>query len=418
MKPKKIQDMVTVKVKFRSSSARDGMGTIYYSVSWKDKRRRVVTDIRLCEWQWDAENECVILQGGATDALLVEIQDRIDKDVSYLGRLLGQWDDESVRLPLEEMLQAFRSLSRQKTFLDYFRYQIIQLEIREKFGTARNYQRTLNSFRQFLGEKDIPLAECTDGLVLLYDDWLSCRNVMRNTKSFYMRILRSVYNKAVKQGLTKQQFPFSEVYTGVDQTRKRALEEEALLRLSRLSLPFASSLCLARDIFLFSYYTRGMSFVDIAYLKKGDIQNGMIRYVRRKTGQSMSIRIEPCMQEIISRYADSCRYTPYVFPFLTAVGAGEAFRQYQYALGQYNRHLKQLGKQLGLDRPLSSYMARHSWATVAQRHAIPLAVISAGMGHASEKTTRIYLANLENSVVDKANKVLLEVFDASGPACV
>ena len=138
----------------------------------------------------------------------------------------------------------------------------------------------------------------------------------------------------------------------------------------------------------------------------------MIHYVRRKTGQSLFVRIEPCMWEIIRRYEESCRNTPYVFPFVKSQEPFRAFRQYQGALTRYNRSLKQLGEMIGLDRPLSSYCARHTWATAARDHHIPLAVISAGMGHASEKTTRIYLASLENSVIDQANKLLLEAFDA------
>lgn len=404
--------MVTVKVKFHRLSPQDELGAIYYSVAQEGERKRVLTDIRLYAWQWDARHECVALHGKGSDSMLLEVQERIDGDVTYLGNLLKERERSAFRHSLDDTLRAFRESARQKTFLDYFRSQIIQLQVKEKFGTARNYHRTLNSFRHFLGGEDLLLSECTDALISSYDDWLSTRHVVRNTKSFYMRILRSVYNKAVKQGLTKQKFPFEEVYTGVDQTRKRAMDESYLLRLSRLALPSCSLLGLSRDVFLFSYYTRGMSFVDIAYLKKEDLRNGMIHYVRRKTGQSLFVRIEPCMWEIIRRYEESCRNTPYVFPFVKSQEPFRAFRQYQGALTRYNRSLKQLGEMIGLDRPLSSYMARHTWATAARDHHIPLAVISAGMGHTSEKTTRIYLASLENSVIDQANKLLLEAFDA------
>lgn len=405
--------MMTVKVKFRKLSE-DGLGTIYYSVGQERERKRISTDIRLYSWQWDVRNECVVLQGCSSDRLLLEIQERIDSDMTYLGNLFQQGRDGMDPRSWEERLKLFRLASMHKTFLDYFRYQIFLLQVREKFGTARNYQRALNSFRLFLGDKDLPMEDCTEGLMSDYDDWLSNRMVVRNTKSFYMRILRSVYNKAVKQGLAKQKFPFAGVYTGVDQTRKRALGESCLLDLAHLDLPRGSRLCLARDTFLFSYYTRGMSFVDIAYLKKEDVKNGEIHYVRRKTGQSLSVRVEPCMMEIMNRYVLFCRDSPYVFPFLSSLDAVSAFRQYQGALGQYNRLLKKLGRMIGLEKPLSSYQARHTWATVARDHEVPLSVISAGMGHSSEKTTRIYLATLDNSVIDKANKMLLEVFEPFG----
>ena len=124
---------------------------------------------------------------------------------------------------------------------------------------------------------------------------------MRNTVSFYMRILRAVYNRAVRQRLTEQSFPFSGVYTGIDHTRKRAVEERLIGRLRNLDLSGSDALALARDLFIFSYCTRGMSFVDMAFLRKHDLSGGEINYVRRKTGQLMTVHLETCMREIVRR---------------------------------------------------------------------------------------------------------------------
>ena len=291
--------------------------------------------------------------------------------------------------------------------LSFFKEQITLLESSNKLGTARNYRRTLSSFSLFLEGRDIPFRLLDEPLVIRYESWLRSRGVLRNSSSFYMRVLRSVYNKAVTKRLVKQTFPFQNVYTGVDKTRKRAIDEQHILDLCKLSLPALSPLALARDLFLFSYCTRGMAFVDMAFLCKKNIHNGYICYTRKKTGQQLVIRVEPLIQKIISRYAGQTKRSQYLLPIISSEDPVIAFSQYQTALGYYNKLLKRISKILDLDISLSSYTARHSWATAARNHNVPISVTSAGMGHTTEKTTQIYLASLESSVIDQANQSIL-----------
>ncbi len=291
-----------------------------------------------------------------------------------------------------------------KSLTIFFGGQIERCRTNKQHGTARNYRKTLNSFLAFRG-RDIALEDLDSRLVAEYERWLASRGVLRNTISFYMRNLRAVYNKAVLSGLVSQSNPFRNVYTGIDRTRKRAVSEDVILRLLRLDLSFSAPLALSRDLFVFSYCTRGMAFVDMAFLRKSDICAGMITYVRRKTGQQMNVHVEPCIEAIIKRYGSS--RGGYVFPLVSSHDPETAHRQYRIALNYHNRKLKRLSAMLGEPLPLSSYTARHTWATTAQRKNVPLAVISAGMGHTSEKTTRIYLAGLEDSVIDKANSGIL-----------
>lgn len=290
-------------------------------------------------------------------------------------------------------------------FLDFMESQIQLLNNSGRIGTAINYTKALNSFRNFLGKRNPTIASINEYLIDDYNAYLVGRGLVRNSISFYMRILRAVYNKAVRLKLTRQRTPFTEVYTGVDQTRKRAVEEDTIVRLHHLKLRSNSPLPLARDIFLFSYFTRGMPFVDIAYLRKSNLQAGSICYIRRKTKQLMSVKIEPCIKRIIDRY--STPESPYLFPIITATTPEVAYQQYRNGLHIYNRALRKLSKMVGCEQHLTSYTSRHSWATAARNQNIPLSVISAAMGHTSEQTTRIYLASLENSVIDDANQRLL-----------
>ena len=240
-------------------------------------------------------------------------------------------------------------------------------------------------------------------MMLMYEAHLKARGVRMNTISFYMRNLRAVYNRAVEKGLTQPNNPFRHVYTGVDKTVKRAIPIKAIKALKELDLSMKPSLDFARDMFLFSFYTRGMSFVDMAYLKKTDLQNGILTYRRRKTGQELSIKWEKCMAEIIAKYPEN--KTDFFLPIITK--QGNERKQYDNALHLVNYHLKDLSEMLQLQRPLTMYVARHSWASAAKAKNVPLSVISEGMGHDSEATTQIYLASLETSVVDKANKMIL-----------
>ena len=279
--------------------------------------------------------------------------------------------------------------------------QIKQLREEHRFGTANNYEKTKRSLESFLGNKKLTFTNFNEQLIADYNTYLISKGLMRNSISFYMRNLRAIYNKAVKQKIVKKKELFLEVYTGIDKTRKRAVDEELISKLYNLKLDNNDSLSFTRDIFIFSYCMRGMSFVDIAYLKKTDISNGVVRYCRRKTGQLMNVRIESCMQYIINRYMDE--KSEYIFPIIKSADKGEAYKQYRSAINIYNRNLGVLSDMIGSGCKLSSYTARHSWATAARKHDVPISVISAGMGHSSETTTQIYLKSIEDDVVDRAN---------------
>jgi len=291
--------------------------------------------------------------------------------------------------------------------LDYMERQINAMKATNRLGTARNYSRARNSLRTFLDGHDVSFKRMDESLIMSYNNWLECRGVVKNTISFYMRILRAIYNKAVKDCIAKQNSPFKNVYTGIDNTRKRALDENVIKKIMMLDLKDSPTLTLSRDIFIFSYCMRGMSFVDIAFLRRQNFDGNYISYRRKKTGQRLTVLVEPCIARIIRRYAESSEGSPYIFPIISSDNPEDAYRQYQTALGYHNRKLKELAKRANVNLPLSSYWARHTWATVARNHNIPVSVIGAAMGHSSEKTTLIYLASLENSVIDKANRLVI-----------
>lgn len=394
--------MATIKVKVRPSSIKDKPRTVYYQVTHRRIIRQITTDIHIRLEGWEHVNERI--KPASKDRSM--LQNRIESDVSLLQRIIKDMDDNGVSYSAMDIVKRYKSSDSHISVLDFMRGQIERLQNANRFGTANNYEKTMRSFSAFLDSTNLPFSAMTEQLISDYNVYLVRRGVVRNSISFYMRILRAVYNRAVKQHLTIQTYPFQEVYTGIDRTRKRAVDEAVISRLFRLDLQSHTSLELARDLFIFSYCARGMAFVDMAYLRKTDIRNGYICYARHKTKQQLCIRIEANIQQIIDRYTGASSI--YVFPILKTEDSANAFSQYKIALNNYNRQLSRLSDMLNLEYSLSSYTARHSWATAARNHNIPISVISAGMGHSSERTTQIYLTTLENSTIDSANQIIIE----------
>lgn len=301
-------------------------------------------------------------------------------------------------------VRAGVSPERRIYFMDFAREVIRQEQKNGRVCMAERYATVLNSFARFLGKRNVSLDKVDSDLMAGYEHYLKSVGVCPNTSSFYMRGLRAIYNRAVEKGLTQQRNPFRHVYTGVDKTVKRAVPIETIRRIRDLKLDENPLEDFARDMFMFSFYMRGMSFVDMAFLRKEDLKNGFLSYRRRKTGQRLSVRWERQMQEIVDKY-DTCG-SVYLLPIIRDSDSDER-RQYKNCIHLVNAKLREMGKAIGLATPLTSYVARHSWASIAKSKDIPLAIISEAMGHDSEKTTRIYLDSLDTLLVDRANSLII-----------
>ncbi len=273
-----------------------------------------------------------------------------------------------------------------------------------RLSTATNYCSAAASFFSFLEqtEEDFRLESV---IFVRYEHWLRSKGLLRNSTSFYMRNLRAMCRALKGRGTLKNVDFFGGVYTGVDNTRKRAVAESVIARVKRADLSAEPILAYYRDLFLFCFYCRGMSFVDLAYLRTENIRDGYIRYSRRKTGRTIEIHIEKCMTEIMARYPGQLGY---VFPIITTSDSVKAYRQYRSAICVFNRMLKRLAERLGVP-VFSSYASRHTWATIARDKQVPLSVISESMGHSSEAVTRIYLASFSQQVIDEANKSVIDI---------
>jgi len=394
--------MATIKVRLRPSSVAGCAGTIFYQVTHRRATQQITTNIRMLPDDWDATGEQVAER--VADRSI--IQNRIDSDIALLKRIVKDLEHSGTTYSAGDIIKRYKSPERHVSVLDFMQNQIRLLRNANRLGTALNYEKTMRNFGEFLSGVNLPFSAMTEQLIADYNAFLVKRGMVRNSVSFYMRIMRAVYNKAIRLKLVEQSHPFTEVYTGIDRTRKRAVPESVIIQLYKLELEEGTPVALARDMFIFSFCTRGMAFVDMAYLKKSNLQNGVICYARRKTGQLLTVKIEPEVQRIIDKYRFASE--TYVFPIITSSDVKKSYDEYQVAINTHNRLLRRLSKMLPTECKLTSYVSRHSWATTARNHNVPISVISAGMGHTSEQTTRIYLTMLESSVIDDANQGIIK----------
>ena len=313
-----------------------------------------------------------------------------------------------------------RNKKTSETLFRFMNHLIALLKKNGQYRTMLHYQATLNSFRRYRGNRDIALRKIDAEEMQSYEAYLlHTARVCSNTSSFYLRILRATYNKAVAKGLTPQQHPFRDVYTGIAKTRKRAIPSESVSQIKRLDSvqDLSPKEEMARDAFLLSFYLRGISFIDLAHLRKTDLRDGYLHYTRSKTGQRLTIRWEKDMQDMLEKYQHQTASSPYLFPFLAEEVHGsqgknidkkqEEIRQYHNAEARISYHLRKLGGRMGIKGKLTLYVARHSWASAARDNHVSISVISEALGHHSETTTLIYLRSIKSSEVDDANARIL-----------
>lgn len=398
--------MTSIKVKFRPSTVAANEGTIYYQIIHERKVRQLLSNYKVFPHEWD-DNRSIVIYSPQSERkpFILSIRERIRWDVERLTKIDRKLDADGLAYTADDVIDEFNRYSHEYSLFNFMESVIIKLKQSGKTRTSETYFVTLNSFKKFRNGEDIMLDSLTSEVMEAYEAWHKQRGIAPNTISFYTRILRAVYNRAVEQDIIENRNPFRHVYTGVDKTVKRALSLAVIKKIKALDLSLTPSLDFTRDMFMLSFYLRGMSFIDMAFLKKTDLRNGYVSYRRRKTNQQLIIEWTIEMQMILDKYPENA--SEYLLPIIRNPSTNErcTYRNVGYNI---NRNLKRIAEMVGVQIPLTLYVARHSWASAAKAKGIPVSVISEGMGHDSETTTQIYLASLDTSVVDRANSLILK----------
>lgn len=403
--PSTANDMTSIKVKFKPGRGAEHPGNIVYRISRHNRSRTITSGYRLYASEWNATASIPSAQiEPHRKQYIAETIEGIRLDMDTLRHIVDRLTGSSLPFSAEDVAAEFIRFSREYSLFAYMEKQIDTLRDRGKPRTAEIYRTTLNSFRRFRCDNDVRIYSITPDMLRCYEQSMRDNGITPNTSSFYMRVLRAVYNRAAEEGRFENLHPFKNVYTGIDKTVKRAIPIPIISRIRSLPLSRHPKLDFARDMFMMSFFLRGMSFVDMAFLRKSDLAGGRVTYRRRKTGQQLTVGWTREMQAIVDKYP--CNPTQYLLPIITRKDIDER-QVYRNVSSAINSNLKKVAALVDSSQRLTMYCARHSWASAARAKGVPMSIISEGMGHDSEKTTRIYLASLDTSAIDSANTLII-----------
>ena len=405
----KKQDMIT-SVKLMLNKSRilnNGSYPLVFQVIHNRRKKLLYTGYRMKEEVFD-ELEGKIMNGvGSTFTAteVVKMNRELRKMRNQIDIRIRQLERTREEFTVEDILtqNAFGTGKSQFYLLRYINAQIERKQELKKVGMAAAYKSTRSSLAKFIGRPDVRMSEVDLAFVRRYEDFLYSNGASGNTVSYYLRNLRSLYNQAVTDGYhPRGEYPFAKAQTRPAKTVKRALSRTDMQNLADLNLENEPELEFTRDLYLFSFYAQGMAFVDIVLLKKTDICNGVLTYSRHKSKQLIRIVVTPQMQGVIDKYNTE---NEYLFPIISGEYAS-GYQKYRLALGRINRHLKKIAVVADIKVPLTTYTARHTWATLARDYGAPISVISAGLGHTSEEMTRVYLKDFDVFMLNQVNSIV------------
>ncbi|MFA9391596.1 MAG: phage integrase SAM-like domain-containing protein [Prolixibacteraceae bacterium] len=405
--------MASVKAILRTDQEnKNGLYTVIIQILHNRKKKNISLNHFLSADQWDPQKERAIIkktESKEQKLYLQKLNSTIGKRIGVLNQAIIELDEKGISYTLDMILSCNTKQYSSISFFTFTEDLISRLEKQGKRGNARTIKQALNVFKSYRKDKDLSFEEFNYKVLIDFEEHLSQKANKVNTIFTYMRKLKSTYNKAIKEGIVKLEYsPFQNYKIKTEKTTKRAITKDNIKAIKALDLSLDETLFNARNLFLFSFYARGISFVDIAHLKVKDITNDRLNYTRNKTNQKFSIRITQPMFEIIFTYNDLKVPESFLFPIIKN-DEEFSYQQYLSALRLTNKKLKIIGKMIGLSVPLTTYVSRHSWATIAKRSGIPTAVISEGLGHETERTTQIYLDSFENQVLDDANDLITNI---------
>lgn len=409
-------------------------GSLFLRVIHNRKVKTMTLSCYLFEEEWNASQQTVVFPENNPNRInyLIKVKEKMDSCLDRMNNQIAFLEEQGYYAVEDIMTVYRRSIKSVKlnAWVETLSKELLNVRQRRLAEAYRTVTRRLIKYNK---GKDISLDQINAYLIKGFERELVEQGKKPNTISFYMRNLRSIYNKAVESKYIqlKQEHPFTGVYTKVKSTTKRALTVEEITRLYKLdwdSLQTKSSsvplqkkteneLYSSWRLFMFCFFAQGMCFVDMAHLKKENVKDGVCVYYRKKTLQQVVVVVNEVMQKIIDSFADEVKDSPYLFPIIK-VDDEEAYLRYESGLRIQNHRLRTLAKLAGINKRVTTHVARHSFATIARDGGIPIGVISEMLGHTTEKMTHNYLASFDQSSFDKAYTVVINAIKSAGVSSI
>ena len=337
----------------------------------------------------------------------------LDKQTELQQRVL-EFNSEQKEYTTTTLLNDKNKKFELKTVCQFYQELIEQCKSNDKCGNRLIYKSSYNSLKVFTrNQLDIPFSAIDVSWLNKYEKWLRSKGNKETTMSLMFRTLRSAYNKAIKAKCArKSDYPFDEYKINKfdTKTQKRAIAKTEVLKFTKEvdNIGKRQYVQLSKDIFIFSYLCGGINFTDIANLTKVNITNGRIHYIRQKTGKLIKLGISEEAMQIIKKYESESK--GYLFPILNAnIHKTPLQKQNRIhkMLGKINKNLKLIAAQLNVDANMTTYVARHSFASVLKKSGVSIALISEALGHSDLSTTQVYLDSFDNEQIDAAMQNLL-----------
>lgn len=399
--------MTSIKIRINMSRKnREGQYPLVLQVIRLRRKREIYTPYRLYEEELNTDKEMLRLgrRSRMRPDYIREAQEYICRLKGVVGDICKRLEAEKKSYTVEDVLAAYKCYDDYNNLFVFSEYLSSVLAKEGKEGTSSNYRRAVKAFARFIDDPSFTFDRLTLQLVERYRSYLRQKGNKPNTIWYYLYQLRAIYRKAVSMHIVHLPAdPFAGVEIKKEKTAKRAIRPEQLQQVASVDLSQESKTVeLARDLFMFSFYTRGMAFVDMCYLRKENIKGDVLFYRRKKTGQLLEMKIEPELKELIDKYADPA--SPYLLPMLRE---DDSYRSYRLVQRKLNKKILKVGEILEFTFPLTFYVARHTWATLARDAGVSVSVIGTCLGHTSEQTTGIYLAEINHDILDEANNRVL-----------
>ena len=337
----------------------------------------------------------------------------LDKQTELQQRML-EFNSEQKEYTTTTLLNDENKRFELKTVCQFYQELIEQCKNNNKCGNRLIYKGSYNSLKVFTkNQLDIPFSAIDISWLNKYEKWLRSKGNKETTMSLMFRTLRSAYNKAIKAKCArKSDYPFDEYKINKfdTKTQKRAIAKTEVLKFTKEvdNIGKRQYVQLSKDIFIFSYLCGGINFTDIANLTKVNITNGRIHYIRQKTGKLIKLGISEEAMQIIKKYESESK--GYLFPILNAnIHKTPLQKQNRIhkMLGKINKNLKLIAAQLNVDANMTTYVARHSFASVLKKSGVSIALISEALGHSDLSTTQVYLDSFDNEQIEAAMQNLL-----------
>jgi integrase len=398
----------TVKVILWERPLKDNSHPLYIRITHLRIKTFIQLNVSIMFNDWDAglqtvKNSCKLYDD--IRHLNAYIQKKKTEVNTFINDLYDSGNIEG--MTAKDIKNAFLLKSDNFSFQDYTNKLIKEMESSGRYGNAMSYKQALSFVIRNNDKQDIQFRNLNYSFLLKLESAHLAAGNTRNSLAVYFRAIRAIYNRAIKTGIAKPEwYPFKNYSIKTMKTPKRAISKTDIMKIEAFNPPDGSPLFHARNYFMFSFYMVGLNFSDMAMLKLSNIVRNRIEFNRQKTGKFYSLELYDKPKAIVDLYTKSKSKTDYIFPIVSRQEPILIRKDIKNQLKLYNNTLKLLAKELEIGGNLTSYVTRHSWASIGKALNVPVTVISEALGHENLRTTQIYLDSLDKDVIDTASRLI------------